>query len=221
MKKTFAQLFLWGVLGCILSGCAKDQSLDRLISQQQATLQVVNQELERLNHELQQAKQSKEDLAKAKVELEEKLSQELEAGDMAVSLQNRGLVVTVLDRVLFDSGKADLKDSSTAALDKIADILTEKVHGHMIYIEGHTDNAPIRFSGWRSNWELSTARATEVIHYFTEQKGFQPERLAAVGYGEFHPVTANDNPQGRLLNRRVEIVISPKTLTAASTVVGN
>ena len=80
----------------------------------------------------------------------------------------------------------------------------------MIYVEGHTDNDPIRHSGWKSNWELSTARSTEVIHYLAEQANVEPQRLVAAGYSEFHPVAVNDNPAGKQKNRRVDIIISPR-----------
>ena len=83
----------------------------------------------------------------------------------------------------------------------------------MIYIEGHTDDEPIRLSAWRSNWELSTARALEVLHYFIDAGNLNPKRLAATGYGEFHPVGDNSSPEGRSANRRVEIVVSPKKYT--------
>ena len=79
-------------------------------------------------------------------------------------------------------------------------------------MEGHTDNEPIKYSGWKSNWELSTARATSVLHYLVDDKGVNPKLVKAVGYGEFRPVAANDTPEGRQLNRRVEIVIQPKYL---------
>lgn len=201
-----------------LTGCAKDKELQRVNKEQAATIQSLNSEIARLNEELDQLLRSREDLAQAKEELEKKLQDELASGDMSLSLQERGLVVTVLDRVLFDSGKAELKETSKSALEKVGQILDEKVGNNMIYVEGHTDNIPIRFSGWRSNWELSTARATEVIHYFIEQKGLDPRRLAATGYGEFHPVSENETTDGRLKNRRVEIVISPKKMVAAGSV---
>jgi chemotaxis protein MotB len=76
-------------------------------------------------------------------------------------------------------------------------------------IEGHTDNDPIKKSGWKSNWELSTARALSVLHYLSEQSVNEP-RLSAIGYGEYRPVASNDIKDGRQKNRRVEIVILPK-----------
>lgn len=209
-------LFFVLAAAALASGCAKDKDLERVNREQAATIQGLNSEIARLNEELDQLLRSREDLSKAKEELEKKLKEELESGNLSLSMQERGLVVTVLDRVLFDSGRAELKESSKATLDKVGEILDEKVGKNMVYVEGHTDNVPIHYSGWRSNWELSTARATEVIHYFIDQKGLDPRRLAAAGYGEFQPVSENDTADGRLKNRRVEIVISPKKLVSAT-----
>ncbi len=203
---------LLGLLGAVaVSGCAKNKDLERISREQASTIQGLSTEIARLNDELDQAIRSREDLDKAKQELERKLKDELGSGDLSLSMQERGLVLTVQDKVLFDSGKADLKQGALATLKKIATILQEKVGQHMINVEGHTDNVPIRHSGWKSNWELSTSRATGVIHYFIEQ-GLDPVRFAALGYAEYHPVASNDAPTGRGLNRRVEIVISPRKL---------
>ena len=82
-------------------------------------------------------------------------------------------------------------------------------HLHDIGIEGHTDNEPIKYSGWKSNWELSTARALSVLHYLIDEKGVAPIRVSAIGYGEYRPIASNSNKEGRQANRRVEIVILP------------
>ncbi|MCK5081464.1 MAG: OmpA family protein, partial [Candidatus Omnitrophica bacterium] len=79
-------------------------------------------------------------------------------------------------------------------------------------IEGHTDNVPITHSGWKSNWELSTARALSVLHHLEDNEGISPKRLSATGYGEFRPVASNATKAGKQDNRRVEIVILPKTM---------
>ncbi|PIQ87934.1 MAG: hypothetical protein COV73_01520 [Candidatus Omnitrophica bacterium CG11_big_fil_rev_8_21_14_0_20_43_6] len=76
-------------------------------------------------------------------------------------------------------------------------------------MEGHTDNVPISKSGWKSNWELSTARALSVLHYLAGEQGVSPERLSAIGYGEYRPLASNETADGRKQNRRVEIVILP------------
>jgi len=196
----------------LLAGCARKRDLEQVSREQAATIQSLNSEIARLNAELDNMMRSRADLLSAKEELERQLQKELQSGDMSVSMQERGLVVTLLSRVLFDSGKVEVKDSAKETLATVAKILAEKLGENLIFIEGHTDNEPIRYSGWRSNWELSTGRATEVIHYFIDAQGVNPERLAAVGYGEYQPVDSNDTEEGRLQNRRVEIVISPKKL---------
>lgn len=200
------------IIALAVSGCGKTSDLERVNQEQSQTIKGLNKEIARLNAELEELIKSREDLARAKSDLEKQLSGELASGNLTLSMQERGLVVTVLDRVLFASGKADLMEGSKVTLDKVAEILNGKVRQHMVYVEGHTDNVPIRLSGWRSNWELSTARATEVIHYFVDQNSVNPHRIAATGYGEFHPVASNDTDSGRLKNRRVEIVISPKKM---------
>ena len=97
-------------------------------------------------------------------------------------------------------------------LQKVTEILNRDVVGSPIAIEGHTDNDPIKHSGWRSNWELSAARALAVLHNFTDQGQVDPKRVSALAYGEFHPLLSNDTPPGRQQNRRVEIVILPAKL---------
>ncbi|HTL46854.1 MAG TPA: OmpA family protein [Verrucomicrobiae bacterium] len=212
-KPAFVSFFL--AASVLLPGCSSTQPrLARVNQEQASTIRALNEEIARLNHDLDSMSSTqRDDLAKAKAELEQSMKDELASGDLALSLQSRGLVVTVLDKILFDSGKAQLKESALSTLDKVSDTLSGKVEGNKIMIEGHTDNVPIRYSGWRSNWELSTARATEVIHYFVDVKGIDPRRVSAVGHGEFQPIAANEDPMGREKNRRVEIVISPQKVT--------
>jgi chemotaxis protein MotB len=193
------------------SGCARVQELERVNREQAATIQSLHQELARLNKEIEQLLESRGKLGAAKSEMENQLKRELSTGSLTVEMQDKGLVVTVLDRVLFDAGRADLKETAYGTLDKVAAILQEQVPDQIVYIEGHTDNQPIRYSGWRSNWELSMSRAMEVLHYFTTQAGLHPERFAVTGFGEFHPLVENATPEGMMKNRRVEIVVSPKT----------
>ena len=141
--------------------------------------------------------------------LEDRLSKEINNDQVSVSMSNRGLVITFVAEVLFDSGKAKLKDSASSSLDKVSSILKEEVPNNRIAIEGHTDNVPITKSKWASNWELSSHRALSVLDYLVSQ-GLNPEKLSATGYGEFQPVASNDSAAGRQKNRRVEIVIIPK-----------
>jgi chemotaxis protein MotB len=150
------------------------------------------------------------ELERAKQELEKRLQDEINNKQVKVEMQDKGLVITFVAEVLFDSGKAKLRQESFPKLNKVAGVLNTTVADLNIGIEGHTDNEPIKKSGWKSNWELSTARALSVLHYLSEQQVNEP-RLSAVGYGEYRPVTPNDTKAGRQKNRRVEIVILPKT----------
>jgi chemotaxis protein MotB len=118
----------------------------------------------------------------------------------------RGLVIRILtDRVLFDSGSAVLKPGALALLDEVAKLLNVD-QLHPITVAGHTDNQPIQTAQFPSNWELSSARATNVVEFFIRH-AVNPLRLSATGYADLHPVASNATPEGRALNRRVEIIL--------------
>jgi len=151
-----------------------------------------------------------DELTKAKRLLEERLGQEIQDKQVKLQMMEKGLVITVVGDLLFDSGKAKIRHEAYPVLDKVARVLKENVPQLNVGIEGHTDNQPIKLSGWRSNWELSTARALSVLHYLAKERGISPDRLSAIGYGEYQPVASNDTREGRQLNRRVEIVILPQ-----------
>lgn len=128
------------------------------------------------------------------------------AENISVLSDERGIVIRVLDKAFFDEGKAELKEGAKSALDKIVPIIKD-VENH-IRIEGHTDNVPINTTEFKSNWELSVRRATEVVRYFIEKRGLPPERISATGYAEYRPITQNNSPKNRALNRRIEIIIA-------------
>ena len=116
------------------------------------------------------------------------------------------LVLRLPERLVFDRGQADIKDEGKIALAAIADELSARPV--KLRVEGHTDSIPIHNGRFPSNWELSTSRATAVIQYFIEKKSFDPERLTAAGYAEYHPIADNDSEEGRASNRRVDLVIT-------------
>ncbi len=206
--------FLLLVLVFILpfSGCSRYKEFDRINRAQSMTIMNLNDEINTLNAELDALMASRNKLDKAKALLEKKLQEELNKGELTVNMEDKGLVVTVLSNVLFDSGKAELKESSIKTLTKVGKILLNDVPDQMILIEGHTDSDPIKHSPYRSNWELSTARAIEVLHFFVDKIGVDPERVVVCGYGEYHPVASNETEEGKAKNRRVEIVISPNKI---------
>jgi len=154
-----------------------------------------------------------DELEQAKRLLEDKLSQEIKDKQVRLQMMEKGLVISVVGDVLFDSGKSKIRSQAHSILDKVASVLGENVPQLNVGIEGHTDNEPIRFSAWKSNWELSAARALSVLHYLVDNKGILPSRVSAIGYGEYRPVATNDTKEGRQLNRRVEIVILPEGIT--------
>jgi chemotaxis protein MotB len=125
--------------------------------------------------------------------------------NIAVLSDERGVVIRVLDKAFFDEGKAELKDGAKGALDKIVPII-KGIDNH-VRIEGHTDNVPINTTEFKSNWELSVRRATEVVRYFVEKRGLSPEKVSATGYAEYRPIVQNNSPKNKSLNRRIEIIV--------------
>ncbi len=124
---------------------------------------------------------------------------------ITVKNEPRGVVVTFSDSVLFASGSAELKPEIYPVLEKLSKLLSP-VPGR-VAIEGHTDNVPISSSKYSSNWELSTARAASMLHFFIE-KGTDPAKYSIAGYAEFRPLESNATEEGRQKNRRVEIIIT-------------
>jgi len=165
--------------------------------------------------EISDLKRALSDLERAQRELENKFKKEINDKEVSIQMLQRGLVITFVSEVLFDSGKATLKEDAKGKIAKIADVLGTTVKDLKVGIEGHTDNVPIKHSGWKSNWELSSARAMSVLHFLIDNEGLEPTRLSATGYGEFNPVASNETKEGRQKNRRVEIVILPNTLKEA------
>ena len=152
------------------------------------------------------------EMDQAKQELEDKLQKEIADKQVKVEMLEKGLVITLVAEVLFDSGKADLRNESFDTLGKVANVLNTTVKDLNVGIEGHTDNDPIKHSGWKSNWELSANRALSVLHRLIDEESVAPQRLSIIGYGEFRSVANNDTREGKQKNRRVEIVILPKEI---------
>lgn len=153
------------------------------------------------------------ELEQAKRELEESLKKEIGDYKAKLEMTERGLVITFLSEVFFASGKDIIKADGKISLAKVAEVLNRDVPNSQVAVEGHTDNDPIKYSGWKSNWELSSGRALAVVHYLVDECKVEPQRLSANGYGEYHPVAPNDTPQNKQKNRRVEIVILPSKVS--------
>jgi len=125
-----------------------------------------------------------------------------------VDITKRGLVVSLKEAGFFDSGDATVKQESLQLLAMVGRSLAG--YSNPVRIEGNTDNIPINSGKYQSNWELSTARATNIVHYLINNYNFQPGKISAVGYGEFRPMADNGTSVGRAKNRRVDIVLLAK-----------
>jgi chemotaxis protein MotB len=130
------------------------------------------------------------------------------AGQLRVRIVRGNMVVELPEGVLFDSGRAELREAANETLQRVADVL-QNVPNRSFLVAGHTDNVPVgRRSRYDSNWELSAARGVAVVRYLAEH-GMSPERLAAAGYADTQPVASNSNDEGRAQNRRIEIIVLP------------
>lgn len=130
-------------------------------------------------------------------------------GDYIVIVeQERGLVISIKDTLLFASGSNELTPQAKMVISKVGEAV--KPIPNYVRVEGHTDNLPIHTTRFPSNWELSVLRATNVVHILQDTAGINPERLSAIGYGEYRPLVANDSEINRAMNRRVDIVILKK-----------
>ena len=138
------------------------------------------------------------------------LSVEEAKGQVGVRLSDRGLDIIISVETLFVSGSDQLSDEGKTLLDKIFDLIQDRFASNYIYVEGHTDNQSLVVFEWRSDRDFSFARALSVVEYFTEKKHMDPLRLSASGFGQYRPRATNETKEGRCLNRRIEIIISPQ-----------
>ena len=156
------------------------------------------------------------DLAQLHAELATVLAPEIKRKEIDMRTEPDGLVISLREVGFFESGSAQMKAASEPAFDRIANLLRERAY--RLRIEGHSDNTPIHTPQFPSNWELSTARATEIVRLLIVREGFAPARMSAAGYAEYHPVATNFTAEGRGMNRRVDIVILGRVLPDAATI---
>jgi chemotaxis protein MotB len=162
-----------------------------------------------MGEELLAPAQVKQDLDKVRRDLTQTLSNQVAAHTVSIHMGQEGLVISLREAGFFAIGSAEPRPQSLETLRVIGARL-----GHTPYdvrIEGHTDNIPIHNAQFASNWELSTARASRIARFFLETNAIPPQRLSAAGYAEYHPVAPNNTPEGRAENRRVDLVVLPRT----------
>jgi chemotaxis protein MotB len=205
----------------------RDQLKDRqaqLAGEQEKLLAQLQQEADRLKSEeaeknrLEKERLAKEEeiqrLTKAQADLTHSLQDEINKGTITIQQVRDRLTINMVEKVLFDSGQAQIKPEGLKVLKQVSDVLKD-VADKQIRIEGHTDNVPIGTKlrdKFATNWELSTARATSVVRYLVEDGGVGRELISAAGYADTKPVAANDSEDGKASNRRIEIVLYPKDL---------
>ncbi len=157
----------------------------------------------------------KSDLESLQRDLQQRLSNQVAQHTVSIQMGRDGLVISLREAGFFDSGSAAPRPGTLGTLQQIAGSLSHT--GYDMRVEGHTDNVPIHTEEFDSNWELSSARATRIARLFVELKAIAPDRLSAAGYAEYHPVASNATSEGRGSNRRVDIVVLPRTKIDLST----
>lgn len=182
------------------------QDVDKLLAEKSslaATVEDMKKALERAR-ELEAAAAARDAMFR---QLKDRLRRMIDAGTLSVRVARGRLVIDLKQDILFPSGSADVSDLGRETLTEVGRVLGEFAD-RTFQVEGHTDNVPIKTQRFPSNWELSTARAVAVVKIFGEA-GLPSERLSAAGFGEFQPRADNGSPEGRTLNRRIEVVLVP------------
>lgn len=178
-------------------------------------LQQYERDLAQLEKQVEEkSRESQEQINKLKSTYDElvgSLKEEVEKGEITITRIADQLNVKIVDRIIFPSGKAELSPAGIKVLENVGKVL-QNTSERRIRVEGHTDNVPIHPNlqdEFASNWELSVARATNVVRFLQEEAGIDPSRLEATGLGQFSPVATNKTRQGRMKNRRIEIKLLP------------
>ena len=196
---------------------AEKADLESKLNNSNAELSMFQSKTGGLEKALAATKVELDELRKAKVlqekrlaeyrKLTEQLASMVKTGKLQVKIRNGNMVIQLANNILFDTGKTDVKKDGQEALTELAGIL-QTIQNRRFLVAGHTDNVPISSGRYKSNWELSTARAVNVVQYL-QDAGVNPSVLAAAGYGEFDPVASNDSDDGKAQNRRIEIILLP------------
>jgi len=157
------------------------------------------------NESPNETKSELQKMEELKAELDAKLESENLALAVTTSIDKRGLVISFNNAIIFEPGSAEIKKENEDSLLEIAKMF--QIMDNYIRIEGHTDNVPMNSNIYRSNWDLSAARAANVVRLFTSKTNLSPEKLIAVGYGEYRPIEDNSTDEGRAKNRRIDIIV--------------
>jgi chemotaxis protein MotB len=182
------------------------KNVDQMLAEKGTLSKALNDTKSRLD-ELRKAQAAAEARAALFQQFVQKFKKMVDAGQLKIVTRNGRLVIQLPNDVLFDSGQTAIKPAGRDAIVQVARVL-QSIKGRSFQVAGDTDNVPIQTPRFPSNWELSTARAVEVVRLLVAQ-GVDPKQLSAAGYGEFDPVSDNAAPDGRAKNRRIEISLQP------------
>jgi len=195
---------------------ARSEEAGKAMSEMRQHIDILKEENRQLSQQIDQERIAREvrfaQMKSTYDQLVGKMEEEIARGEITISDLQGKLTVNMVEKILFDSGSAEIKSSGLSVLKRVGDILRD-VTDKEIRVEGHTDNVPISSrlqEKFPSNWELSTARATNVVHFLEESVGISGELLFACGFGEYRPVADNDSASGRAQNRRIMIVLVPR-----------
>lgn len=196
---------------------ARESDLETQLAEATAELSMYQDKTGGLEQALKTTKSELDELRKQKIQQEkrlaeyrkltERLANMVKSGQLKVKIRNGQMVIELANNILFDSGKTDVKEDGQAALSELSGVLST-IKNRRFLVAGHTDNVPISSNRYSSNWELSTARAVNVVE-FLQEGGVPPTQLAAAGFGEHDPVASNEDDEGKALNRRIEIMLMP------------
>jgi chemotaxis protein MotB len=191
---------------------------DQQMAQLDQRVLAQKQENDRLNRSLRLSEEemaNREKQAQERLQVTEqmigKLKSEIDEGNIKISQLEGKLTLQIVDKILFASGSDQITPTGKEVLKKVSDVLKD-IQENQVSIEGHTDNVPIGarlVNRFPSNWELSTARATQVVRYLTSL-GVDPARMGVSGFSEYRPIAPNDTPENQQQNRRIEIVLTPE-----------
>lgn len=180
------------------------QSIDLLQEENRRLAALVEQERVAREARLAQVKSTYDELVR-------RMESEIRRGEITISELQGKLTLNLVDRILFDTGRAEIKPAGLEVLKRVGEILRKEPEREIL-IEGHTDNVPISAKlrpTFPTNWELSAARAISVVHYLQAKAGIPGERLSACAFGPYRPLVSNDTPKGRAQNRRIQIILLP------------
>lgn len=204
MSKVFSEIFTGG------TGIVDYESIEQKNGEELAD--ETKEKLEKAKEQTQVPVDEQTTLSATQERVNQYILEKGLTGQLKTSLTSEGLLVTINDSVLFDSGSAEVREEDIAIAKEISDLLVIDPP-HNVIISGHTDNVPIQNSNFSSNWELSVMRAVNFMKIILENDQLDPRMFSAKGFGEFQPIASNDTEEGKAKNRRVEVLILPNGKT--------